>query len=194
MQIFVENFVDPNEPRSLYCDMDGVLVDFYAGLMKVYPDIKNVREVEQFLSRPNAWAEIGNEHPHLFRTLLKLEGADELMDVLLTLRDRKKIKLNILTAIPGEHVMPFAREDKKAWIQQYYPQIPPKNVFVVKRSQKQNFARVMEPEPPAVLIDDFKKNITEWHSAGGLGIQHRDTPSTLRKLKTALRTFSIRYL
>lgn len=194
MFLYLENYVDPNEPRSLYCDMDGVLVDFYTGLMQAYPEIKNVREIELFLSRPTAWAEVGKAHPHLFRTLPKLADADELMDALLALRQQKKIKLNILTAIPGEHVMPYAREDKKAWIQQYYPQISPKNVFVVKRSQKQHFARVMEPEPPAVLIDDFKKNITEWHSAGGLGIQHRNTSTTLRKLKTALRTFSIRYL
>lgn len=194
MHFFVENFVDPNEPRHVYCDMDGVLVDFYGGLMKEYPQLKTPQDIEFFLNRPTAWAEVGKDHPHLFRDLPKLEGADALMEVLLALHQRKKIKLNILSAIPGEHVMPFAREDKKAWIQQYYPQIPQKNVFVVKRSQKQNFARVMEPEPPAVLIDDFKKNITEWHSAGGLGIQHRDTPSTLRKLKTALRTFSIQYL
>lgn len=194
MHILMENFVDPNEPRPVYCDMDGVLVDFYGGLKEKYPQLKTNHDIEAFLGRPGAWEEIGKDYPHLFRDLPKLQDADELISALLSLRDKNKIKLYILTAIPSEHAMPFVREDKKAWIQKHYPQIPSANVFVVKRSQKKQFAVVFEPQPPAILIDDFKKNITEWHSAGGLGIQHRDTPSTLRKLKTALRTFSIQYL
>jgi hypothetical protein len=36
---------------------------------------------------------------------------------------------------------------------------------------------------PAVLIDDYPKNIREWSGKGGIGILHTSTSSTISSLK-----------
>lgn len=190
----LEAFVDPTVPRAVYCDMDGVLVDFHSGFLKLYPNLTNVKELDLYLTSPGAWKDVGDAHPHLFRDLPKLPDADQLMFELFRLQREKKIHLHILTAIPSATAMPNARADKQAWIEKYYPEIPARDVHIVLRSQKKNFTLVPEPEPPAILIDDFKKNITEWTIAGGIGIQHRDAASSIRKLRSALKQYSIQYL
>ena len=36
---------------------------------------------------------------------------------------------------------------------------------------------------PAILIDDYPKNVTQFRAAGGIGILHTDTTSTINRLK-----------
>ena len=38
-------------------------------------------------------------------------------------------------------------------------------------------------EKPNVLIDDFKKNIVEWESKGGIGVHHTEVGKTIAELK-----------
>ena len=37
--------------------------------------------------------------------------------------------------------------------------------------------------PNAILIDDRKDNIEQWIEAGGIGIHHTSTNSTIKKLQ-----------
>ena len=55
------------------------------------------------------------------------------------------------------------------------------NINLVLRSQKQKFATT--DEKPNVLIDDYKKNIREWESQGGIGILHTNVVKTISNLK-----------
>ena len=36
---------------------------------------------------------------------------------------------------------------------------------------------------PAILIDDYPKNVTQFRAAGGIGILHTNTSSTINRLK-----------
>ena len=36
---------------------------------------------------------------------------------------------------------------------------------------------------PAILIDDFPRNVDQFKAAGGMGIVHTNTSNTLRELK-----------
>jgi hypothetical protein len=38
-------------------------------------------------------------------------------------------------------------------------------------------------EPNAILIDDRKDNIQQWIDAGGIGIRHISTESTIKQLQ-----------
>ena len=49
------------------------------------------------------------------------------------------------------------------------------------RSQKQNFTKVAGQ--PAILIDDYKKNVDQFKQRGGIGILHTTTSNTIRDLK-----------
>ena len=55
------------------------------------------------------------------------------------------------------------------------------NIHLVLRAQKKDYATT--DDKPNVLIDDYKKNITEWVSAGGIGILHKDVGKTMNELK-----------
>ena len=53
---------------------------------------------------------------------------------------------------------------------------------MVRRDQKQAFAKDRDGEPN-VLIDDYIKNIKEWEEKGGIGIHHLSVSTTLNELK-----------
>ena len=53
---------------------------------------------------------------------------------------------------------------------------------MVRRDQKQAFAKDRDGEPN-VLIDDYIKNIKEWEEKGGIGIHHTSVPKTINDLK-----------
>ena len=56
--------------------------------------------------------------------------------------------------------------------------IPKSQVNIVQRREKQNFAG-----KDVILIDDHKKNIREWESAGGTGVLHVNVRTTIKQLK-----------
>ena len=56
-----------------------------------------------------------------------------------------------------------------------------KDIHLVQRSQKQNYA--VSDEKPNVLIDDHPKNIREWEAKGGIGVYHTSVSKTMGELK-----------
>lgn len=179
------------ETPSVYCDLDGVLANFYAGMEK-YIGVPQ-KNVNHFLTNQDGWAKIEKKEPHLFAKLPMLPDAKGLMNGLLSFRDKGQIDLYILTAIPDEWASsPTMRKvailDKVQWVTRHFQKIPARNVIVVRREEKQNYAQthIDAGDPPPVLIDDYGKNITEWESAGGFGIKHTGSMSSLRALYTYL--------
>jgi hypothetical protein len=56
--------------------------------------------------------------------------------------------------------------------------LPSTKLILAQADKKQNYAT-----PNSVLIDDRESNIDQWIKAGGIGILHTDTASTINKLK-----------
>jgi hypothetical protein len=54
-------------------------------------------------------------------------------------------------------------------------------INLVKREDKQKFATT--DGKPNILIDDYKKNIVEWESKGGIGVHHIEVGKTIAELK-----------
>lgn len=188
--ILVEAFAA--EMPHVFCDMDGVVADFYGGL---YAQLGIRRsEVEEFLTRENGWSVIEEDAPHLFRDLPELPDARKLMQGLVELRDNGQIQLSMLTAIPNEWYANLGMKrsstlDKIAWVRRHFPAVPADHVLVVRRDQKERYARAQRAagRPPAILIDDFRKNIREWEAASGWGILHTSASTSLRTLIDYLR-------
>ena len=78
--------------------------------------------------------------------------------------------------------MPSASADKMKWMQQQFGH-PQDRVNVVFRNEKQLFAIDRQDKRPNLLIDDHRKNIAEFNSAGGIGVLHTSANSTIRQLK-----------
>ena len=60
--------------------------------------------------------------------------------------------------------------------------LPAYRINLVKRREKQNFAKVNGE--PALLIDDYIKNINQFKARGGIGILHTSAASTITQLKS----------
>lgn len=67
----------------------------------------------------------------------------------------------ILTSSPNEQ----ADADKRAWIEQYVPELAKRVICVRTGLEKAKFAK------GAILIDDYTENLVEWERKGGIGIK-----------------------
>jgi len=148
-----------------FVDMDGVLSNFqhhfdntidHGGL-----DSKNFDEYEHEITAIKNW----------WLKMPVLPDAKELISYL----SKMECEIHILSAAP--EWQKDGKIQKTAWIRKHF-NIPTNNIHIVRRVQKQDYAK-----PGYILIDDYKKNISEWESAGGTGILHINTKSTINKLK-----------
>lgn len=68
-----------------------------------------------------------------------------------------------------------ADNDKIEWLSKYLPNIPLKNITICRVGE--NKAEIIknkyqiEIDNTCYLLDDYTKNLTEWESAGGVGIK-----------------------
>jgi len=62
--------------------------------------------------------------------------------------------------------------------------VSPNRINLVRRVEKQKFAMKSDMgRRPAILIDDFPRNIDQFKAAGGIGILHTNTVKTIKELK-----------
>ena len=131
----------------------------------------------------------GNRDPHyddlMWEAIRKIDrfydrlelmpGAKELFDLVYgTCGDR----CEILTGIPREERgIVTAAEDKLNWIRRVLSDQV--TVHTVIRKQKVDYCKGSD----YILIDDLEKTILEWRNAGGTGILHTDSASTLKQLR-----------
>jgi hypothetical protein len=89
-------------------------------------------------------------------------------------------KPHILSAYVEESFDPNCIPGKSYWARNNLG-IGNNRINLVKRVQKQNFAKVVGQ--PAILIDDYEKNTRQFTERGGIGILHTSTPRTIAQLK-----------
>ena len=87
---------------------------------------------------------------------------------------------HILSAYVEENFDPNCIPGKKAWLRKNVNMVNPQKVNLVKRREKKLFAKRGKP---AILIDDYEKNIRDFNMSGGIGIHHTSTSKTIQQLK-----------
>ena len=146
-------FDDP----QIYCDMDGVLVDFLGGAKEVLGvDFHQANKAQR-------WTILDAE-PNFFANLKPLPDWKTLWNFI------RKFDPYILTAAPNSS-FEKASDDKRTWCKKYL-KIDNSRVYTVQRHDKKQFARDGRDGRPNVLIDDHLKNIKEWTDNGGIGVLH----------------------
>lgn len=148
----------------IYLDMDGVIADFekrYKELFNMEP--REAEKYDKFKPFFKQFIEEGN-----FATLDLMDGTLQGIDYL---KNCGK-PVEILSSTANEQYYDDISHQKTIWLQTHNISFKP--IFVPGKRFKQDFAG-----PKKILIDDTKVNIDQWNEAGGIGILHKDWPSTI---------------
>ncbi len=200
-------------PKSkIFCDMDGVLVDFLGGASEQlneflrhtkengYPESRKwakayKRIVRDGLTDFQVKSEEDLRIPAI-RTLMflliaedpggyfkNLGPMDDGVNQLWPFLIAAKRKASLLTAgIPGDPQKMSAKDGKTEWSKQHLSP-KPRRVIVVPAVTKRQFA--IEGGYPNILIDDKLRTIEQWNEDGGIGLLHIPGRSdiTIKNLK-----------
>ena len=150
---------------TLYCDMDGVIVDFVKG----YKELTGVDTTNYVNSTPEFWQPVDEQGPSFWATLDWTRDGQQLWSYI------KKYKPNILSS-PSRSLT--SKVGKLAWIKIHLPENQYNKVLLYPRAQKQLFSGENH-----ILIDDLAKTIDEWNAKGGIGILHTSAANTIKQLK-----------
>ena len=194
----------------IYCDMDGVLVNFSKGAYELFGRLIfgnestfTNSEVEHYIRyvgsniskidfsseafRYALYSAMG-ENPGKFFS--GLEPLNDGTDVLWPYLHGLKLPVHVLTA-PINNNIPnvgmTAEDGKKAWCDKWLTP-KPLNVYVTPAKLKPYFAVNKDTGAPNILIDDRSSTIESWRARGGIGFLHipGDSNATIKAIQTAL--------
>lgn len=149
---------------KIYCDLDGVLVDFRRGYKNLTG--KEPPPLDAKVDKQEFWKAIDNA------------GASFWADLPWT-RDGIALWTYIEPYFPEILSSPSnsnsSVEGKQMWMA--------KNLPHVKLNLEQSESKQVYARPDTILIDDRPDICKRWQDAGGIAIQHTNTANTIRQLK-----------
>lgn len=161
------HYINELTEYKIYCDMDGVLVDFIKGIQdKIDPSMDGDWD-KWALIKKDTWKEIKKLGESFWSELEWTRDGKKLWNYI------KKYNPTILTAKP--RTVDVAIEGKKKWVKK---NLGSYNTIITTGPEKQNYAN-----KNSILIDDSERNIKQWKSKEGIGILHKNTEDTIKQLK-----------
>lgn len=155
----------------IFCDLDGVLVNFIKTAVEVAginPETASKEDTYRF------WARIQR---HTAEGKPFFERMEPMHDAMTLWNYIKPHNPTILSST-GERIVGAAQE-KHAWVQTHLgSEAASTAIFTPSAKAKAQYAA-----PTHVLIDDRTKAIDPWIAAGGIGILHTSAVSTIQHLK-----------
>ena len=128
--------------RKIFLDMDGTIAKF---------NVKNA--LQRFENELNFFARLG-----------AYKGIEKINEM------AKAGNVYIISASPNER----CDNDKMKWLQKFLPNLPKANIVFCRIGE--NKAEIIKKTigvdiKETMLLDDYTKNLTQWESAGGVGIK-----------------------
>jgi len=154
-----------NKEYTIYSDMDGVLVDFNKRFKRFSNGIPPT-EYEQKFGKDKFWELVDGTGVRFWVGMDWMSDGKQLWDY---------IKSYNPTLLSSPSRADHSRMGKRIWRKR---NLPSTKLVLAQARHKQNYAN-----PNSILIDDRESNIDQWIKAGGIGILHTDTASTIDKLK-----------
>ena len=154
---------------KIYCDLDGVLVNWDAGVRKLGKEaaeglLDNATEEQ----KTKMFTAVNKAGRSFWENLEWQEDGKILWDYI------KKF-FPVLLSSPGS--LRGAPAGKQDWVSKNLP-----GVSLFTETEKYKYA-----EKDAILIDDMEKNIGPWKEAGGIGILHKNSNTTIQELKELMK-------
>lgn len=151
-----------NKTYKIYCDMDGVLVDFNKGYFELTgQQLDGIHRTDT-----NFWDPINDAGYEFWINLDWMSDGHKLWSYI------EKYNPKLLSA-------PSRQEDSRvAKLDWVYKELPGVHLILRSAKHKKDFA-----SPTSILIDDRVDNIADWVGAGGIGILHKNAKDTISQLK-----------
>jgi hypothetical protein len=146
---------------KIYCDMDGVLVDFDKG----YEELTGAKASFD-TPKEEFWEPISKAGAAFWIKLQWMPDGKQLWDYI------KPYNPDLLSAPSREE---SSKIGKFTWVKR---NLPGTKLILRSAERKQEFAT-----PNSILIDDRADNIQRWKDAGGIGIVHTSAADTIQQLK-----------
>lgn len=158
------------ELPKIYCDMDGVLCDFTTQVEKAAGTSK-----AKWMAKGGSekWLEV-LEYPKFWENMPWISQGKVMWNFI------SKYKPHILSAYLEKTFDPNCIPGKSAWCRKNIG-LSGGRVNLVRRSDKKNYAKV--GGQPAILIDDYDKNTSQFTQKGGIGITFKSASQVIAELK-----------
>lgn len=171
--------------------MDGVLVDFDGGYVKIAHSIKTdgMDKVSRISAIRKAYLDAGAT---FWANLGWEPGGQEVWNTAKRLFERVCILSSTGAKDDPTGRGKIVEEGKYEWIKKNLHDMSDSNVFIVHGKHfKQNYAT-----KTSILVDDMRTTIEQWNKAGGFGILHdsrryKDTIETLIEIAAPLNLTEI---
>lgn len=147
---------------KIYCDLDGVLVDFAKG----YHKLTGIDLDGQFHNSEKFWDPINSAGYDFWINLEWMPDGKNIWSYI------EKYNPDILSAPSRED---DSRIGKFDWVKRELPGV---RLILRTMKNKKEFA-----SPNSILIDDNEININDWKNAGGIAIHHKSANETIKQLK-----------
>lgn len=154
-----------NRDYSLFLDMDGVLVDFDGGFIKLSNGMKP-RDMANNYGEKILRDKFISAGIEFWANLNWINGGKELWNASKELFERVYI-LSSSGTVDSERGK-VVREGKILWLKKNMPDMPEQNIFVVNGKHMKK----TKASKDGILVDDVSITIKEWNAAGGYGILH----------------------
>lgn len=171
---------------KIFCDMDGVLVDFQRGILDKFGVVwpKERLPQDEFEAFHNGlFSQIAEMGPKFWDSLPPMSDALELYYYI------RPLCPSILTAWPHSYKSDTEKFDcsigKRVWIEHNLDIHTAHRFNICYAKEKQQFVG-KDPRFSYILIDDMHENIRRWELAGGIGIIHTSAKDTIAQLRTVL--------
>lgn len=151
-----------NLKYKIFCDMDGVLVDFNKG----YKELTGIDLDGTYQTSEEFWTPINKSGKEFWENLEWMSDGKRLWTYL-------GEYYPIILSSPSRRGF-GSREGKKNWVDREMPGTP----LILEYS----FNKRKHATPNSILIDDRDSNIEQWIESGGIGILHTSTEETLKEL------------
>ena len=157
---------------TVYVDMDGVLADLFNHVGAIHDvehyNMMSDKQWEDFFQSTDAY--------HLFKDLPPFPTANKLLQLVKSLAGGYTILSSPLNFDRAGSI-----KGKQEWLAKNISVPADKIIF---EHEKYKYAKTNGV--PNVLIDDFRKNITAWNAAGGIGIKYQADENSLDELAQEL--------
>jgi hypothetical protein len=175
-EIYDTNLLETETSKyKIFCDLDGVLVDFQGGVKKLTGGL-DFNVYAELHGKTKMWSLI-TQQGSIWWVNLPWKSDGKILGKFI-----KDFDVAILSAGNKNYTGDMVSIGKRQWcIDNLGTRI---SVIIADNSKEKQY----HSQPNYILIDDLESNIQEWKIRGGIGILYKNSNQTIKDLNNILKS------